>query len=306
MATNNKRKVVVTGGAGFIGSHLVEHLVALGHNVHVVDNLVAGKREYVHPDATLHIADIRNQEELQSIFEGADTIFHLAALPSVPYSIENPIETHEVNALGTLKVIVAARDAKVRRIVYSSSSAVYGDQEVVPIYEDALCEPKSPYGLQKLESEHYLRLASELYGVETVSLRYFNLYGPRQNAAGPYASVVARFIDQSASGQPLTVVGEGKQTRDFVHVQDVVSANIRAMDSIHAGKGEVFNIGGGKSYSVLDVAGIVGGEITYLPPRIEIMNSVAAIDRAREFLGWEPKESFSKGIISLKLVHGNK
>lgn len=300
----NKRKVVVTGGAGFIGSHLVEYLVALGHDVHVIDNLVAGKREYVHPKASLYVVDIRNQDALLPIFEGADTIFHLAALPSVPYSIENPVETHEVNALGTLKVIVAARDTGVRRIVYSSSSAVYGDQEVVPIYENALCEPKSPYGLQKLESEHYLRLASELYGLETVSLRYFNLYGPRQSASGPYASVVARFIDQCASGEPLTVVGEGKQTRDFVHVLDVVSANIRAMDNPLVGNGEVVNIGGGKSYSVLDVANIVGGEITYLPPRVEIMNSFAAIDRASELLGWEPQKPFSEGITHLKRVRG--
>lgn len=300
----NKRKVVVTGGAGFIGSHLVERLVALGHEVHVVDNLAAGKREYVHPEAILHIADIRDMEGLTPIFAGADTVFHLAALPSVPYSIENPIETHEVNTLGTLKVIVTARDAGVRRVVYSSSSAVYGDQEILPVCEDVLCEPKSPYGLQKLESEHYLRLASALYGLETVSLRYFNLYGPRQNASGPYASVVARFIDQSASGKPLTIVGEGKQTRDFVHVDDVVLANIFAMDSQKVGEGEVVNIGGGRSYSVLDVANLVGGEVTYLPPRVEIMDSFAEIRRALELLGWEPQKPFSEGIIHLKRMRG--
>jgi len=296
----------VTGGAGFIGSHLVEHLISLGHEVHIVDNLVAGKCEFVHPDAILFVVDIRNQEALTPIFAGADTVFHLAALPSVPYSIENPIETHEVNTLGTLKVIMAACKAGVRRIIFSSSSAVYGDQEVVPIYENALCEPKSPYGLQKLESEHYLRLANELYGLETVSLRYFNLYGPRQNASGPYASVVARFINQRASGEPLTIVGDGKQTRDFVNVEDVVLANILAMDSFNVGKGEVINIGGGKSYSVLDVAKIVGGEIIHLPPRIEIMNSVASIDRARELLEWEPQKPFSEGIIHLKRARGIK
>lgn len=301
-----KTKVIVTGGAGFIGSHLVEKLVSLDFEVHVVDNLIAGKKENVHPGAVLHIVDIREIALLSPIFEDADTVFHLAALPSVPYSIENPIETHEVNALGTLKVIVAARDAKVRRIVYSSSSAVYGDQEILPVSEEATCVPMSPYGLQKLESEHYLRLASELYGVETVSLRYFNLYGPRQNASGPYASVVARFIDQASSGEPLTVVGEGKQTRDFVHVSDVVEANILSMNSNHVGKGEVINIGGGESYSVIDVAKIVGGEITYLPPRVEIMNSVAFVQRAHKLLGWEPAKSFSRGILELKREKGIK
>lgn len=304
--TKKSKKVIVTGGAGFIGSHLVERLVALGYEVHVVDNLVAGKREQVHPEATLHVVDIRDKEKLNPIFAGTDTVFHLAALPSVPYSIENPIETHEVNALGTLKVIVASRDTGVRRIVYSSSSAVYGDQEKLPVNEDAICEPKSPYGLQKLESEHYLRLASELYGIETVSLRYFNLYGPRQNASGPYASVVARFIDQCAGSEPLTVVGEGKQTRDFVHVLDVVEANIMAMNSSRVGKGEVVNVGGGKSYSVLDVAHLVGGEIIYLPPRVEIMDSSAEISRARELLKWEPQKPFSEGIISLKRARGIK
>lgn len=306
MNTNNRKsnKVIVTGGAGFIGSHLVERLVALEYEVHVIDNLVAGKREQVHSKATLHVIDIRDKEKLVPIFNGADTVFHLAALPSVPYSIENPIETHEVNALGTLNVIMASRDAGVRRIVYSSSSAVYGDQEKMPVSEEVLCEPISPYGLQKFESEHYLRLASELYGLETVSLRYFNLYGPRQNAVGPYASVIARFIDQCAGGEPLTVVGEGKQTRDFVHVLDVVEANIRAMDSAHVGKGEAVNIGGGKSYNVLEVADLVGGAINYLPPRIEIMDSLADITRAHKLLEWEPRQSFTEGINSLKQAKG--
>lgn len=299
-----KTKIIVTGGAGFIGSHLVERLVTIGYEVHVVDNLVAGKREHVHSEATLHVVDIRDKEKLDPIFAGADTVFHLAALPSVPYSIENPIETHEVNTLGTLNIIMSARDAGVRRIVYSSSSAVYGNQEKLPVNENALCKPVSPYGLQKLESEHYLRLANELYGIETVSLRYFNLYGPRQNAEGPYASVVARFIDQCAGGELLTVVGEGKQTRDFVHVDDVVEANITAMSATRVGKGEVVNIGGGKSYSVLDVAILVGGEIVYLPPRVEIMDSVAEINRAQELLGWGPTKSFSEGIISLKNARG--
>lgn len=294
-----KEKIVVTGGAGFIGSHLVERLVRDGFDIHVVDNLIAGKREHVPPGATLHIIDIREKEKLSPIFKDADTIFHLAALPSVPYSIEYPIETHEVNVLGTLNVLMAARDAGVRRIVFSSSSAAYGDQQELPIYEYAPCEPKSPYGLQKLESELYMRLASELYGVGTVSLRYFNLYGPRQNATGPYASVIAKFLDQSACGEELTVVGDGEQTRDFIHVEDVVEANIAAMKSLHVGSGEVINIGGGIRCSINQIAEMIGGEVLHVPQRTEIKDSLAAIDQARDLLGWMPRKKFEDGIKEL-------
>lgn len=295
-----KEKVVVTGGAGFIGSHLVERLVREGLDVQVIDNLVAGKREYVPPQATLHVVDIREREKLAPIFEGVDTVFHLAALPSVPYSIEHPIETHEVNVLGTLNVLMVARDSGVRRIVFSSSSAVYGDQQELPIRERALCEPKSPYGLQKLESEHYMRLASELYGVGTVSLRYFNLYGLHQNATGPYASVIAKFLEQTARGEALTIVGEGSQTRDFVHVDDVVEANIAAMKSSHVGSGEIINIGGGVRYSINQIATMIGGEILHIPQRIEIKDSLAAIDRAHDLLEWEPCKDLKESIILLK------
>lgn len=294
-----KEKVIVTGGAGFIGSHLVERLVRDGFDVQVIDNLIAGKREHVPPGATLHVIDIREEEKLAPIFKGAGTIFHLAALPSVPYSIEHPIETHEVNVLGTLNVLMAARDAGVRRVVYSSSSAVYGDQRDLPIYEHAPCVPKSPYGLQKLESEHYMRLASKLYGVGTVSLRYFNLYGPRQNATGPYASVIAKFLDQSARGEVLTIVGDGEQTRDFIHVDDVVEANIAAMKSSHVGSGEIINIGGGIRCSINQIAEMIGGEIVRIPQRAEIKDSLAAIDRARDLLAWEPRKKLEKGIKEL-------
>ncbi len=299
-----KEKVIVTGGAGFIGSHLTARLVNLGYEVHVVDNLVAGKKEHVPSQATLHVVDIRDQEKLTPIFQGASCIFHLAALPSVPYSIENPIETHEVNTLGTLKVLISARDAGVQRVVYSSSSAVYGDQESLPVYEYATCEPNTPYGLQKLESEHYMRLASELYGVETVSLRYFNLYGPRQNAHGPYASVIAKFLEQSVQGEAMTILGEGLQTRDFIHVEDVVEANISAMKSELVGKGEVINIGGGVPYTVMELSSMIGGKVAYLPPRVEIQNSHAAIDMAHDLLDWVPIRTLKEGIEHLKREHG--
>ncbi len=299
-----KQKVIVTGGAGFIGSHLATRLVSLGYEVHIIDNLVAGKREHVPTEATLHVVDIRDQEKLAPIFSGADTVFHLAALPSVPYSIENPVETHEVNTLGTLKVLMASRDASVRRVVFSSSAATYGDQDFIPVYENAICVPNTPYGLQKFESEHYMRLASELYGVETVSLRYFNLYGPRQNAYGPYASVIAKFLEQSANGEALTVIGDGLQTRDFVHVEDVVEANICAMNSALVGKGEIVNIGGGVQLSIIELAQMMGGEITYHPARTEIQNSLASIELAQKLFGWEPSKKIEEGIAHLKRERG--
>ncbi|MBX4195934.1 NAD-dependent epimerase/dehydratase family protein, partial [Candidatus Parcubacteria bacterium] len=192
------KKVIVTGGAGFIGSYLVRDLRNLGHEVGVVDIAEDPKR------------DVRNLETLRPLFSGMDCVFHLAALPSVPYSIDHPAETNLTNLTGTLNVLIAARDAGVRRVIFSSSAAVYGDQESLPVKEDAELRPKSPYALQKLESEMYLRLFSDIYEVETVSLRYFNVYGDGQNPKGPYASAIPIFLEQRKSGKPLTIVGDGK------------------------------------------------------------------------------------------------
>lgn len=304
--TESKQKVVVTGGAGFIGSHLVEALIEKGFQVDVVDNLVAGKREQVDPRAILHVVDIRNLDAIAPIIEGAQAVFHLAALPSVPYSIENPVETHEVNVTGTLNILLASARGKVKRVIYSSSSAVYGDQEVLPICEDARGEPKSPYGLHKRMSEEYMVLFAKLYGVETVSLRYFNLYGPRQKSDGAYASVIAKFIACRNYGELLPVVGDGTQTRDFVHVSDVVRANIAAMESEHVGKGEAVNIGGGFGLSVLEIARLVGGRTENIPPRVEIRVSVADIARAQSFLGWSPSVKVEEGVNALLKSNLNK
>lgn len=295
-----KEKVIVTGGAGFIGSHLSARLVELGHEVHIIDSLVAGKEERVPVGATLHVFDIRDTEKLTSIFEAASYVFHLAALPSVPFSIENPVETHDVNTLGTLKVLMAAKNAGVRRVVFSSSSAVYGEQPSMPITEASVCKPNSPYGLQKLEGEYYMKLASELYALETISLRYFNLYGLHQNAQGPYASVVAKFLDSASRNEPLSVVGDGSQTRDFVHVDDVVEANICAMNNKNLGKGEVFNVGGGVGYSINEIAKLIGGDIIHVPPRVEIKDSCASIEYARDALGWQPRKVFKEEIELLR------
>lgn len=298
MGTHSK-KVIVTGGAGFIGSHLVERLMSEGYDVHVIDNLVSGKKEQVHPGATFHQIDICDIETLGVVFQDVDTVFHMAALPSVPYSIDRPVESAKVNIMGTINVFDAARRAGARRIVFSSSSAIYGDQESLPIHEQMIPHPASPYGLQKLEGEMYAKLFQELYGIEIVCLRYFNVFGPRQNPMGAYASVIPKFIDQKKKGEPITIVGDGTQTRDFVHVRDIVSANIAAAQSDKVGHGECINIGSGTRYSVLQVAELIGGPVISLPPRIEMKDTLADTMKAKDLLDWQTAEDFKEGIQEL-------
>lgn len=296
---SQKIKVIVTGGAGFIGSHLVERLVADGYDVHVIDNLISGKREHVHQDATFYKIDICDKEALTMIFQNVDTVFHLAALPSVQYSVEYPSESAQVNTLGTINVFDVARRAGARRIVFSSSSAVYGDQNSLPIHEAMIPHPASPYGLQKLEGELYARLFHELYGIEIVCLRYFNVFGPRQNPAGAYASVIPKFIAQKERGESLSIVGDGTQTRDFVHVRDIVDANISASKSDKVGAGEYINIGSGTRYSVLEIAGFVSGPVVHIAPRVEMKDTLADITLAKKLLNWYPQVDFQNGIKEL-------
>ncbi len=295
-----KQKVIVTGGAGFIGSNLVDELISRGFDVHVVDNLSGGKKENVNKKATLHVLDITNRKDIQPIFEGAQYVFHLAALPRVQYSIEHPDLTEKVNISGTLSVLTAAQNAGVKKVVYSASSSAYGDQEKMPLTERMEANPKSPYGLEKYVGELYCRLWNDLYGLKTVSLRYFNVYGPRQSDVGAYALVIALFLKQKREGKPLTITGDGEQTRDFTHVRDVVRANILAMESGKVGGGEVINIGSGKNYSVNKIAELVGGEAKHIAPRIEPKHTLADNTLARELLGWEPRESLEEGIAELK------
>ncbi len=296
-----KTKVVVTGGAGFIGSNLVRELVAKNYDVHVIDNLVGGKKEAVHPSATLHVADITNLSEISPIFVGAKYVFHLAALPRVQYSIENPEKTNNVNANGTLNVLIASKQADVKRLVYSASSSAYGDQVVMPLNESLPANPKSPYGLQKYIGELMCRVWSEVYGLPTVCLRYFNVYGPGQSEEGAYALVIARFLKQKREGTALTIVGDGEQTRDFTSVHDVVRANILAAETENpiAEKGEVFNIGAGKNYSVNAIAKMIGGKTEHIPARLEPKHTLADNSKAKKILGWEPKVSFEQGIAEL-------
>ncbi len=298
------KKVVVTGGAGFIGSHIVEALIKEGADVHILDNLSGGKLEKVHKGATFHNKDIRRIKEIEPIFERAHYVFHLAALPRVQYSIDFPIETFEANTLGTLHVLDASRRAKVMRVVYSASSSAYGDQEKMPLTEDMPAHPKSPYGLHKYEGELMSRLYSEVYGLPTVSLRYFNVYGPGIDPEGSYPLAIAKFLKQRSQGKPLTVTGDGTQTRDFTHVRDVVQANLLAALSEKVGMGEVINIGRGKNVSILKVAELIGGPVTFIPARLEPKNTLADNSRARELLGWVPTVSFEEGIAELKMMWG--
>lgn len=298
-----KTKVIVTGGAGFIGSHLTDALVKEGFEVHVIDNLIAGKKENINPRAVFHKADIRQPEEIKPLLAAADYVFHLAALPRVQPSIADPVTTHQVNVDGTLNVLLAARDAGVKKVVYAASSSAYGNQDVFPLKENFPAKPLSPYGLQKYMGELLCRMFSAVYGLPTVSLRYFNVYGPRVSLDGDYALVIGRFLKQCLAGQPLTIVPDGNQSRDFTHVYDAVRANILAMESSKAGRGEVINIGGGEDHTVNKVAELIGGPTVFVEPRVEPRRTLADITLAKELLGWEPKVKFEDGVEELKKVY---
>ncbi|MES2088277.1 MAG: NAD-dependent epimerase/dehydratase family protein [Patescibacteria group bacterium] len=296
------KKVVVVGGAGFIGSTLADALIEKGFSVEIIDNLSGGKMENVNPKAKFHNADVCDLEAIKPIIKGAQFVFHFAALPRVQYSIEKPVETSEVNVMGTLNVLVAAKEGGVKRVIYSASSSAYGDQPVMPLVENMSASPKSPYGLQKYIGELYCRLWSEVYGVETVSLRYFNVYGPRLDPSGAYALVIGKFLKQRSEGQALTITGDGKQTRDFTHVHDVVRANLLAAESTNVGKGEVINIGAGKNCSINDLAKMIGGKVEYVAARIEPHDTLADNSLAKKLLGWEPQVSLEEGIDELKKI----
>ena len=294
----NKKIAVVTGGAGFIGSHLARELLKHGYDVRVIDNLVAGKREHVPQGASLHVADVRDSAALPTLLEGAAVVFHLAALPRVEYSIQHPLETHEVNVTGTINVLVAA--GKEARVVLASSAAVYGEIDAPLLSEDMPAVPVSPYGLHKYISERYLSLASHLYGRQAVSLRFFNVYGPGADPEGPYALVIGKFLKLHKEGKPLTIVGDGTHTRDYIHVRDIVAALIVAGENVMVGKGEVINIGTGRGTSVNKLATAFGGMKEHIPPRIEPSTSCADVSRAKELLGWEPSVSIEEGVAELK------
>lgn len=284
----SNNKVLVTGGAGFIGSNLVDELIKRGDEVVVIDNLSTGKRENINLKVKFYETDIRDLEKIKPLFSGVDYVFHLAAFARVQPSIDDPITANDINLNGTLNVLMAARDAKVKKVIYSASSSAYGDQKKMPLRENMLACPLSPYGLQKYIGELYCRLFSEIYGLSTVSLRYFNVYGKRQVLEGAYCLVMGIFAKQRLAGKPMTIVGDGEQRRDYTSVVDVVQANILAAENDKISKGEVINIGRSKSYSVNELAEMIGGPTVNIEPRIEPKESLADNSLAKKLLDWEP------------------
>jgi UDP-glucose 4-epimerase len=279
-------KYLVTGGSGFIGSHLVKALTNEDNEVVVVD-----KEGRFSDDYDFVYADISKEEYNLKILEalqGADTVFHLAAKARVQPSIEHPIEFNETNVTGTLTLLELCREVGVRRFVFSSSSSVYGDTTTFPTPETAPTGPMSPYGLQKLIGEQYCQLYAQIHDIETVSLRYFNVYGEDAPTTGAYCLVMGVFTRLKSEGKPLTIYGKGDQRRDFTHVQDVVQANILASKSDKVGKGEVINIGNGDNRSIQQIADVFGGPFDYLPKRLEPLQTLADNSKAKELLGWSP------------------
>ena len=299
-------KVVVTGGAGFIGSHLADALLAAGHEVHVIDNLANGRKEDVPTGAVFHELDILDRAAIAPILKDAHCVFHLAALPRVQFSIDNPKEAHATNVDGLLNVFEAARKSKVRRLVYSASSSAYGDQTIMPLNEDMKPNPMSPYAVHKHYGELLARQYCMHYGLETVCLRYFNIFGPNFDPNGPYAMAIGKFLTQAKKGESLTVTGDGSQTRDCVYATDVARANILAATSAKVGKGEVINIGSGKNPSILSLAKMIGSNITHIAPRVEPHDTLADISKAKKLLGWKPEVTLEKGIAELKKQVGIK
>lgn len=302
----DKEKVIVTGGAGFIGSNLADALVEKGFEVHIIDNLSGGKKENINPKAQFHKLDITDLEAIKPIFKGVSYVFHLAALPRVQYSIEHPAETNKTNVEGTMNILIASHEAGVKRVIYSASSSAYGDQEKMPLKEDMPARPISPYALHKYLGELYCRLWYDVYGLSTVSLRYFNIYGPRNNPEGAYALVIAKFIQQRKEEKPMTITGTGENTRDFTNVKDVIRANLLAMESEKVGKGEVMNIGAGQNCSINKIAELIGGPTVYIEARLEPKHTLADISLAKELLDWEPTVKLEDGIAELKKLAGLK
>ena len=297
---------LVTGGGGFIGSHIVDELLSRGHAVKVLDNFSTGRRQNIAhfaQDIDLVEGDVRSYERANTAVKGVDVVIHLAALPSVPRSVQDPLTTTEVNITGTLNVLLAARDREVRRVVVASSSSVYGANDFLPKHEELIPHPISPYGVSKLAAEQYAMAFNAVYGLETVALRYFNVFGPRQDPNSQYSGVVALFLRLGSEGSPVTVCGDGTQTRDFTYVANVVDASLLAADALQA-SGSVLNIGCGASYSVLDLIAAVE-KATGRPLELrfgaarpgDVKHSFANIDRARARLGYEPSVPFDAGIL---------
>ena len=284
-------KYAVSGGAGFIGSNLVDSLIKNNNEVIIFDNLSSGKKENINPKAKLievDLADNNSSQILINELKDVDTVFHLAAMARVQPSIDDPVDFEINNTISTINLLKSSVDAKVRRFVYSASSSAYGNAVKMPMKESDKTNPISPYAMQKFYGEIACKMFAQVYGIETVSLRYFNVYGERQSMEGAYALVVAAFARKRMNGEPLTIRGDGNQRRDFTYVLDVVKANILASQSKNVGSGEVINIGNGDNKSVNDIADLIGGEKITVDPVIEPRETLADNSLAKSLLGWEP------------------
>ena len=298
------RRVLVTGGAGFIGSNLARGLLERGDEVRVLDNFSTGSRANLDgPDIQLVEGELRSYERVHNAVRGVEVVFHLGGLGSVPRSVQDPLTTSAVNVEGTLNVLLAARDEGVRRVVFASSSSVYGSTAALPAQESGPVDPISPYGVAKLAAERYCVSFSRVYdSFETVVLRYFNVFGPRQNPFSQYAAAVPLFITSIAEGRPVTVFGDGEQSRDFTYVANVVDANLRAAEAPEA-NGRIFNVAAGAPHSVNELADTIGAllgkpvEREFAPQRAgDLRNSYAEVSAAHDVLGWQPEIGFEEGL----------
>ena len=297
---------LVTGGAGFIGSHIAAALVAKGARVRIIDDLSTGYRENVNEvggDVDFVHASLADEKALRKALEDVELVFHEAAIPSVPRSVENPRQTHIASVDSTFSLLDAAREMKVKRIVYAASSSAYGDQPTLPKVEDMLPDPLSPYAVAKLVGEYYSQVFSRVYGLETVSLRYFNVFGPRQDPSSQYSGVISRFIAALLSGEQPVIYGDGEQSRDFTYIANVVDANLKAAETTK-GIGKVINIANGERITlnellkeVQELTGKSDLAVDYRPPRAgDVLHSLADITRAREYLGFEPRVGLREGL----------
>jgi UDP-glucose 4-epimerase len=297
-------RALVTGGAGFIGSNIVDALLADGHDVRVLDDLTTGRRENIADAAELIVADVSDEDAMQRAVSGCEVVFHEAAHRAVLRSVEQPLATDTANTHGTLNVLACAHDAGVRRVVYASSSSVYGGAELRPTPESAPLLPRSPYAVTKLAGEHYCRVYSELHGLETVALRYFNVFGPRQRPDSMYAAVIPLFIDALRSGKAPVVHGDGKQSRDFTFIGDVVAANLAAAFAPAAAcTGKAYNVACGGEWSLLQMLDALGEllGVTPEPDHVDsragdVRHSCADVSAAARDLGWRAATSFNDGL----------
>lgn len=306
MVQQSDELVVVTGGAGFIGSHLVDALLGLGYRVRVVDNFVTGKRaNLAHLGGAVEIleGDLADFEVARAAIAGASYVFHEAAIPSVPRSVAEPLPSHASGPTATLHVLEAARQAGVRRVMFAASSSAYGDTDELPKHEDMLPRPQSPYAAGKLAGEHYTRVYARTMGVDGVSLRYFNIFGPRQDPSSPYSGVISLFAKAMAEGRRPVIFGDGQQTRDFTFVANAVAANLLAMRHPEPLRGAVLNVGTGQRVSLLDLVAAINAALgtdldpEFRPPRPgDVRDSLASLERIRSVLGYQPAVDFAEGL----------